>query len=203
MVVVTAEQAAPSTRIWETQGHQGPAELRPDEGGFNDSSIIGLAGWFWIENQGASTGVVTLPPGTVVAGNQRHTRPLPTTNRPMHETPLFLAPKQGHLLYVQIQDSVRFWKERADTDPTLRNPLGLQVSIEDMFELGIRDRTLLLFRGVPISRTIDAQQVVSWIGTPEETTSITGGKIERTYTSPLRPTPLEGRLVFQWPWKRV
>ena len=175
-----------------------PTECRPGDAVVGIDDQIAWSGWFWMQNEGRTTGVVWVSGRVFDAGAIRDPRP-PLSSikyaQPSSAWSFRLTPGQGRLLYIYQGRSVHEWQGIVSSGETSSNTFLLErVAIEDTLEGGIRDTTEIRFFGIPVRRA----PTETWVINRDLFCRIEIGSIDRTYRA-LRPDEPTGRKLTSKP----
>jgi hypothetical protein len=177
-IAVTGVQAGPSTKCWNRNTSTIEA-VDPSDALDDDSAQIGLTGWIKLRNEGRSTAAVWLPAGVLRFAED--VGPLGFDDSRMQvvrpgKAQFALAPGEGTLLFIQVQQSLGFWKTRASLPVQDRGALSTSIIVADRFNEGIEDTTRVRFLGQPVSHIDEI-----WRAVPEVRTHMNIPRTVRKY----------------------
>lgn len=113
---------------------------------------VGIAGQFWIRNDGSSTALIEIPPGVIAIppiGPIHSLASLPD-NRPAEGSNFALEPGKEARLLVWACRSTREWRDELARTAEQRGVLTVTVTVTDTFADGVSDSTDLVLHGVPV-----------------------------------------------------
>lgn len=115
----------------------------------NRNDTFASVGWFQLSNEGRSTGLVTVPPGTLLfdpvtngvtsMGALRNYQP----TKGWHEFPL--RPGESRLLAIEVRKTLAEW-----VSEETRRVQTVEISVRDTFTVGVSDLTYACIVGIPV-----------------------------------------------------
>jgi hypothetical protein len=180
VTVVLAGVAIYGTRLTRRALSAANQDVREAIKALIDDQIIGLTGWFRLENEGNSTAIVRLPPNVLV---RPHEDTMPNLSsgviapRPSKAASVAVDANFGQKLLVYVWRTFDEWKAQAEQPEDRRTPLKVVIKVDDTFKEGISDTTEIGFVGVPIFRSNTGE----WVGGIEKVPELIVGKTDRTY----------------------
>ena len=178
-VVIVAEQVGPPTLFWSADKPE-VGVMTHGQSFISGDQIIGLTGWFRLENEGNSTAIVRLPPNVLV---RSHGDSMPSLSsgviepRPSKPASVAVGANFGQKLFIYVWRTFDEWKAQAEQPEDRRTPLKVVIKVDDTFKEGISDTTEIGFVGVPIFRSNTGE----WVGGIEKVPELIVGKTDRTY----------------------
>jgi hypothetical protein len=166
LIVTVAAEGGEPTRSWN-QSNNSCRQLRTGDDLGNDDQAIGLTGWFRVENQGRSSGILRVPAGVLVCPRASVPKAVSDISeaRPLNPIETAIAPNDGRLLFVQSTKTVAEWKAHwTDGGPPPEDiRCEVELLVEDTFREGVTDRTRLFLSGIPITPRQE-ESPVRWVG---------------------------------------
>lgn len=113
---------------------------------------IFTAGTFSMTNEGTSTALVTLPPGSMLVGTPDDPpRDLPTAQALARDDVVVLGPGQRGLIWVRTRRTVHDWAVLSAKPLASQTPATVRVIVTDTFDDGVTDVTDLGFQAHALS----------------------------------------------------